>query len=155
MVSKALKQLFYDVKWGKLDYLIVDLPPGTGDVQLTMIENLPIKTSVVVTTPQNIALLDAHKAVSMFERLGVPILGVVENMAYYHCPACGHQDDVFGSGGGQLMAEGRSVPLLARIPLNSSIRQAADEGVPAVIHQQVMAEAFSSVICKLMSQGSE
>lgn len=133
MVTKALEQLFYQVDWGDLDELIIDLPPGTGDVQLTMIENLPLYGGVVVSTPQAIALLDAHKGLSMFEKLKVPIIGLVENMAHFQCGVCGHLEDIFGQEQIEDFAVQRKVEILARIPLNRRIREASDAGCPVVI----------------------
>ena len=131
MVAKAIEQLCYDVNWGELDALILDLPPGTGDVQLTLAERLPIGGAVIVTTPQDIALIDAHKAVSMFEKLDVPIMGVVENMAYHTCTSCGHQDHIFGAESFAEFLRTRNLNLLARIPLTREIRERADQGTPA------------------------
>ena len=133
MVAKAIEQLCFDVNWGDLDALVLDLPPGTGDVQLTLAERLPITGAVVVTTPQDIALIDAHKAVSMFEKLDVPILGVVENMAYHTCTACGHQDHIFGTEAFGEFLRSRNLSLLARIPLNRAIREHSDNGQPAAL----------------------
>lgn len=133
LVTKALKQLCYEVEWGDLTHLVVDLPPGTGDVQLTLIENLPIHGAVIVTTPQDVALIDAHKALSMFEKLNVPVLGLVENMAHFCCPRCGHVEPIFGDGGGVQMANDRQLPVLARIPLTGVVRQRSDAGQPAVL----------------------
>jgi ATP-binding protein involved in chromosome partitioning len=130
LVSKAIKQLCYDVNWGSLDTLIIDLPPGTGDVQLSLIENLPIEGAIIVSTPQDIALIDAHKALSMFENLGVPTIGLVENMSGYTCTNCGHSDHIFGEGGGSDFARTRNIPILAHIPLHPSIRMACDTGQP-------------------------
>ncbi len=133
MVSKALKQLCYDTLWGELDYLVIDLPPGTGDVQMTLIESVPIAGAVVVTTPQDVALIDAHKALSMFEKLGVPVFGLVENMAHFHCPACGHEEAIFGEGGGERMAAERKLRVIARIPLGRALRERADAGRPVAL----------------------
>jgi ATP-binding protein involved in chromosome partitioning len=133
MVAKAIEQLCYDVNWGDLDALVLDLPPGTGDVQLTLAEKLPIGAAIIVTTPQDIALIDAHKAVSMFEKLDVPILGVVENMAFHTCTACGHEDHIFGSEAFGEFLKSRKLSLLARIPLTREIREHADNGQPAAL----------------------
>src|SRR5688572_24124445 len=133
MVAKALEQLFYQTQWGDIDYLIVDLPPGTGDVQLTMIENLPLYSGIVVSTPQAVALLDAHKGLSMFEKLGVPVMGLVENMAHFQCTNCGHLEDIFGQAQIEAFAVERKIPILARIPLNARIRESSDAGLPVVI----------------------
>ena len=133
MVAKALEQLFYQVEWGELDELIIDLPPGTGDVQLTMIESLPLFGGIVVSTPQAIALLDAHKGLSMFQKLKVPIIGLVENMAHFQCGVCGHLEDIFGQEQIENFSIERKVPIIARVPLNRRIREASDQGRPVVI----------------------
>lgn len=133
LVTKALRQLCYDVVWGELSHLIVDLPPGTGDVQLTLIESLPIHGAVIVTTPQDVALIDAHKALTMFEKLDVPVLGLVENMAHFCCPNCGHVAPIFGDAGGLRMAADRRLPVLAQIPLEPTVRLGGDAGKPAVL----------------------
>lgn len=146
LVAKALKQLCYDVQWGELDYLVIDLPPGTGDVQLALIESIPIHGALIVTTPQDVALLDAHKALSMFEALHVPVLGVVENMAYFACPCCGHAENVFGEGGGESFAASRKTKLLARIPLNARVRKQGDAGRPVVLEgPEALAEPFKAL----------
>jgi len=132
MLVKALEQFVGDVEWGELDYLVVDLPPGTGDVALTLCQNLPFAGAVIVTTPQDIALIDARKALHMFTKLGVPVLGIVENMAYYQCPACGHTEHVFGSGGGRRTAEQLEVPLLGTGPLDPAVVVGGDAGRPVV-----------------------
>ena len=130
MVMKALQQFFYDVDWGELDFLVIDLPPGTGDAQLTLVQSLPIAGSVIVTTPQNVALLDAVKGIVMFRKTEVPILGVVENMASFHCPACGVESHIFGSGGAGKVSQKFEVPVLGHVPLMPELREAGDEGRP-------------------------
>lgn len=132
MVMKALTQFLREVRWGVLDYLILDLPPGTGDAQLTLVQAVPLAGAVVVTTPQDVALLDARKAINMFRKTGVPILGIVENMSLFVCPGCGHEEHIFGQGGGRREAERGAVPFLGEIPLNSSIREGGDGGIPIV-----------------------
>ena len=129
MVSKALEQLFYQSEWGELDYLIIDLPPGTGDVQMTMIERLPLHGAIIVSTPQSVALLDAHKGLSMFRKLEVPVIGVVENMAFHICSKCGHKDHIFGDKLNNFASE-NDLPIIAQIPLRPEIREASDEGRP-------------------------
>ncbi len=153
MVAKAIEQLCYDVNWGELDTLVVDLPPGTGDVQLTLAEKLPISGAVIVTTPQDVALIDAHKAVSMFEKLGVPIFGVVENMAYHTCTACGHQDHIFGSEAFSEFLKSRNLNLLTRIPLTREIRECSDNGKPAALAREdirrpytTLAQSFATIL---------
>ena len=133
MVTSALQQLLGDTLWGPLDYLIIDLPPGTGDIQLTLAQRIPVAGAVIVTTPQDIALLDARRAVHMFRKVDVPVLGVVENMSTHICTACGHEEAIFGHGGGEQMAEDFELPLLGRLPLTMEIRSALDEGKPTMV----------------------
>jgi len=133
MVTQALEQLLRQTNWGDLDYLIVDMPPGTGDIALTLSQKVPVVGAVIVTTPQDIALLDARKGLKMFEKVGVPILGVIENMAIHICSNCGHAEHIFGHGGGQKMASDYKVPWLGSLPLAMSIRMQADSGSPTVI----------------------
>jgi len=133
MVTSALEQLLRQTNWHDLDYLIVDMPPGTGDIQLTLSQKVPVTGAVIVTTPQDIALLDAKKGLKMFEKVGIPILGIVENMAVYCCPNCGHVEHIFGEGGGEKMCEDYHVDLLGSMPLNRSIREQADTGRPTVV----------------------
>lgn len=150
MVSKALEQLFYQTDWGELDYLVVDLPPGTGDVQLTMIERLPIYGGVIVSTPQNVALADAEKGITMFKKLGVPIIGMVENMSYFSCGSCGAQERIFGS---QLekIAEKCAISVLEYIPLTSDLRERMDSGMPHLNFEGSLAKSFSSLAQKVIS----
>jgi ATP-binding protein involved in chromosome partitioning len=133
MVQSAIQQLLGDVAWGELDVLVVDLPPGTGDAQLTMAQRVPLKGAVVVSTPQDIALLDARKAINMFRKVNVPILGIVENMSYFCCPNCGHRTDIFAHGGARACASTYGVDFLGEIPLELAIRQTSDEGRPIVV----------------------
>jgi ATP-binding protein involved in chromosome partitioning len=146
MVSKAIEQLCYDVLWGDLDVLVLDLPPGTGDVQLTLAERIPLRGSVIVTTPQDVALIDAHKAISMFETLGVPVLGVVQNMASHSCSACGHIDDIFGGDAFESFLNDRKIPCIASIPISRDIRLASDSGTPLVLQENSFAELLSELI---------
>lgn len=132
MATSALTQLLNETRWEALDYLVVDLPPGTGDIQLTMAQKIPVAGAVIVTTPQDIATLDARKALKMFEKLGIAVLGLVENMAVHVCSNCGHVEHVFGEGGGERMAAGYGVPLLGSLPLDASIREQGDAGTPVV-----------------------
>src|SRR5690606_11490874 len=135
MATSALTQLLGDTLWGGeegLDYLVIDLPPGTGDIQLTLAQKIPVAGAVIVTTPQDVATLDARKALKMFEKVEVPVLGLVENMAVHVCSSCGHAEHVFGEGGGARMAGQYGVPLLGSLPLEIAIRQHADSGVPVV-----------------------
>jgi ATP-binding protein involved in chromosome partitioning len=133
MVTGALEQLLRDTKWRDLDYLIVDLPPGTGDIQLTLAQKIPVTGAIIVTTPQDIALLDARKGLKMFEKVGIPILGIVENMSTHICSNCGHEEHIFGAGGGQKMCDDYNVELLGSLPLDISIRELTDSGKPTVI----------------------
>jgi len=133
MVTQALNQMLQQTRWSDLDYLIVDMPPGTGDIQLTLSQQVPVSGAVIVTTPQDIALLDARKGLQMFRKVNVPVLGVVENMSTHICTQCGHEEPLFGSGGGAQMAEEYEVELLGQLPLDLRIRQQTDGGKPSVI----------------------
>ncbi|PWQ94014.1 iron-sulfur cluster carrier protein ApbC [Leucothrix arctica] len=133
MVTQALEQMLRDTNWGDLDYLIVDLPPGTGDAQLTLSQKIPVSGAVIVTTPQDIALLDARKGLAMFEKVAVPVLGIVENMSIHICTECGHAEHIFGEGGGERMSKDFDVDFLGSLPLDINIRQQADDGKPSVI----------------------
>ncbi len=132
MVTSALEQLLNDTNWSDLDYLIVDLPPGTGDIQLTLCQRIPVSGAVIVTTPQDIALLDARKAVKMFEKVDVAVLGIIENMSVHVCSKCGNEEHIFGAGGGEIMARQYQVDLLGALPLDIKIREGADNGKPTV-----------------------
>ncbi len=132
MVTQALEQLLRDTNWQDVDYLIVDLPPGTGDVQLTLAQKVPVTGAIIVTTPQDIALLDARKGLKMFEKVEIPVLGVVENMSTHICSKCGHEEHIFGAGGGQKMAEQYDVDFLGALPLDMRIREETDAGKPTV-----------------------
>jgi ATP-binding protein involved in chromosome partitioning len=132
MATSALQQLLRDTQWDNVDYLIVDLPPGTGDIQLTLAQKIPVSGAVIVTTPQDIALLDARKALAMFQKVRIPVLGIVENMATHICSQCGHSDPIFGEGGGASMAQQYQVDLLGSLPLDMRIREQADSGKPTV-----------------------
>jgi len=133
MVTQALEQLLTETKWRDLDYLVVDLPPGTGDIQLTLAQKVPVTGAVIVTTPQDIALVDARKGLKMFEKVGIPILGVVENMAIHICSNCGHAEHIFGAGGGERMCKDYDVEFLGSLPLDIRIREQADSGKPTVV----------------------
>ncbi|HZS36325.1 MAG TPA: Mrp/NBP35 family ATP-binding protein, partial [Polyangia bacterium] len=133
MIHKLLQQFIEDVDWGNIDYLVVDLPPGTGDAQLSLSQLIPITGAVIVTTPQEVALIDVVKAVSMFKKVEVPVLGVVENMSYYVCPACGHNDEIFSRGGGRVLAQNLKVPFLGEIPIDAKVRHGGDSGRPVVV----------------------
>lgn len=135
MVSRALQQLVNETLWPELDYLIVDMPPGTGDIQLTLAQQVPVTAAVIVTTPQDLALADAIKGIAMFQKVEIPVLGLIENMSYYQCQKCGHQEAIFGSDGGQALASKYQVELLGQLPLDLQIRQHADGGQPLLIEQ--------------------
>ena len=141
MATSALTQLLSETRWGDLDYLILDLPPGTGDIQLTMAQKIPVSGAIVVTTPQDVATLDARKALKMFEKVEVPVLGLVENMAVHVCSNCGHAEHIFGEGGGERMAAQYGVPLLGSLPLEARVREQGDTGVPIVIADEGSASA--------------
>ena len=133
MVTQALEQLLNETNWHDIDYLVVDLPPGTGDIQLTLAQRVPVTGAVIVTTPQDIALMDARKGLKMFEKVNIPILGIVENMSLHICSKCGHEEDIFGSGGGDRMAKDYGIDLLGSLPLDIKIREQADSGQPTVV----------------------
>jgi len=132
MVISALTQMLRDVEWGTLDVMVVDMPPGTGDAQLTMAQQVPLKGAVIVSTPQDLALIDARRGIAMFNRVNVPVLGVVENMSYFVCPKCGERSDIFGHGGAQHEAERQGVRFLGAVPLHMEIRETSDSGRPVV-----------------------
>src|SRR5512139_80538 len=132
MLMKALSQFLHGTKWGELDYLVIDLPPGTGDVQISLVQMTPVAGAVVVTTPQDLALIDVLKAVRMFEKVGVPILGVVENMSWFLCPHCAGRSEIFGHGGARKACEATGLPFLGEVPLQMELREASDAGEPLV-----------------------
>ncbi len=152
MVMKAIEQLLRDVAWGDLDVLVVDMPPGTGDAQLTLSQKVRLSGAVIVTTPQDVALADAIKGVTMFRKVGVPILGIVENMSFFHCPQCGSRTDVFGHGGGQREATRLEAPFLGEIPLDAAIREGGDAGRPVVTSDpaSALAGSFLSLADKVL-----
>lgn len=133
MLGKALEQMLNDTLWGELDYLIVDLPPGTGDIQLTLCQKMPVSGALIVTTPQDLALVDVRRACEMFTMLNVPMLGVIENMSVYHCPSCHHEEKIFGEGGAKQLAEEYHLALLGSIPLTLNMRLQTDAGTPPVV----------------------
>ncbi|MEW6768453.1 MAG: Mrp/NBP35 family ATP-binding protein [Pseudomonadota bacterium] len=132
MVMSAIRQMLWDVVWGELDVLVVDMPPGTGDAQLTLAQQVPLRGAVIVSTPQDLALIDARRGISMFAKVDVPALGIIENMSYFECPECGTRSDIFGHGGARHEAERLGVPFLGEIPLHMSIRTASDAGMPVL-----------------------
>lgn len=161
MVTQALEQLLNDTNWKDLDYLLIDMPPGTGDVQLTLSQKIPVTGAVIVTTPQDIALLDARKGLKMFEKVNVNVVGIVENMSTHVCSNCGHEEHIFGAGGGERMAQDYDVELLGSLPLQLSIRENADGGKPSVVAEPegVAAQAYGGIArkiaAKLALQGKE
>jgi ATP-binding protein involved in chromosome partitioning len=160
MVMSAITQMLREVEWGKLDIMVVDMPPGTGDAQLTMAQQVPLKGAVIVSTPQDLALIDARRGVAMFKRVNVPVLGVVENMSYFLCPSCGTRSDIFGHGGAQKEAERLGVPFLGEVPLHMAIREKSDSGLPVVAtepdspHTQVY-RAIASKVFEQMKAGAQ
>ena len=154
MATSALTQLLTDTRWGDLDVLVVDLPPGTGDIQLTMAQKIPVAGAVIVTTPQDIATLDARKALKMFEKLGIAVLGLVENMAVHVCTNCGHAEHIFGAGGAQAMSTQYDVPVLGSLPLQAGIREQGDAGTPIVAAQpdSAVAQAYRATARALLEQ---
>ena len=144
MASKALAQILHETRWGEVDYLVVDMPPGTGDIQLTLAQQVPTTAALIITTPQDVALADARKGIAMFNKVHVPVLGIIENMSYHVCSACGHHEALFGTGGGQKMAEQYQVALLGQLPLHIDIRQHMDNGTPTVFGapEGELAEAY-------------
>lgn len=151
MATGALMQLLNQTLWGELDYLVVDMPPGTGDIQLTLAQQAKLSGAVIVTTPQDIALLDARKAIEMFHKVNIPVLGVVENMAVHSCSQCGHQEHIFGEGGGQKVASEYKTEVLGALPLSLDIRQQADAGKPSVIShpEGAAAKAYGQIASKV------
>ncbi|WP_028387792.1 iron-sulfur cluster carrier protein ApbC [Legionella fairfieldensis] len=142
MLAKSLIQMLDLTLWDELDYLFIDLPPGTGDIQLSLVQKIPLTGAVIVTTPQNVATLDAQKAIKMFERTGIDVLGLVENMSLHLCSQCGHQDAIFGAGGGQKLSDSFQVKLLGQLPLDSQIRSLCDTGTPVVLYDNKLAKPF-------------
>ncbi|TAK72779.1 MAG: iron-sulfur cluster carrier protein ApbC [Gammaproteobacteria bacterium] len=151
MIGKAMEQMLHDTAWEALDYLIIDLPPGTGDIQLSLCQKIAISGAVIVTTPQDLALLDVSRACEMFVKLKVPILGIVENMSVYHCPQCGHEEHLFGAGGAAKLAQKYHVSVLGSVPLAMAIREMTDSGHPPVVQdpESHYAKAFRNIAQKL------
>jgi ATP-binding protein involved in chromosome partitioning len=156
MASGALKQFITDVDWGELDYLIFDLPPGTGDIQLTLVQSISLTGAVIVTTPQDIALADARKGIRMFEKVHVPVIGIVENMSYFVCGHCGEREEIFSHGGGRLAADSFGVPFLGELPIHTAIRVGSDTGHPIVATSpdSSAGKAFASIACEMARQVS-
>jgi ATP-binding protein involved in chromosome partitioning len=154
MVMSALTQMLREVEWGTLDVMVVDMPPGTGDAQLTMAQQVPLKGAVIVSTPQDLALIDARRGIAMFKRVNVPVLGIVENMSTFICPKCGTRSDIFGHGGARKEAERLGVPFLGEVPLDMTIRETSDAGLPIVASQPdgPHAEAYRSIARRVLDQ---
>jgi len=154
MVMGAIQQLLNDTNWGEKDILVVDLPPGTGDAQLTLVQKVPLNGAVIVSTPQDIALLDARKGLNMFRKVNIPILGMIENMSYFICPHCGEQSDIFSHGGAAHEAEVSKTEFLGHIPLDLTLRQTSDSGKPLVITQpdHPISQIFKSIAQKIWRQ---
>ncbi|MGB2594790.1 MAG: Mrp/NBP35 family ATP-binding protein [Pseudolabrys sp.] len=154
MVMSAITQMLREVEWGKLDVMVVDMPPGTGDAQLTMAQQVPLKGAVIVSTPQDLALIDARRGVAMFKRVNVPVLGVVENMSYFLCPSCGTRSDIFSHGGARHEAERLGVPFLGEVPLHMTIREKSDAGLPVVATEPdgEHARIYRDIATKVLTQ---
>jgi len=154
MVMSAITQMLREVEWGKLDVMVVDMPPGTGDAQLTMAQQVPLKGAVIVSTPQDLALIDARRGVAMFKRVNVPVLGVVENMSYFVCPECGTRSDIFSHGGARHEAERLGVPFLGEVPLHMTIREKSDSGLPVVATEPdgPHAKIYREIAAKVLEQ---
>jgi ATP-binding protein involved in chromosome partitioning len=154
MVMSAITQMLREVEWGKLDIMVVDMPPGTGDAQLTMAQQVPLKGAVIVSTPQDLALIDARRGVAMFKRVNVPVLGIVENMSYFLCPSCGTRSDIFGHGGARKEAERQGVPFLGEVPLHMTIREKSDSGLPVVATEPdgPHAKIYREIAAKVLEQ---
>jgi len=154
MVMKALDQFLTDVKWGELDFMVLDLPPGTGDAQLTLTQKVPLTGAVIVTTPQDVALIDARKGLAMFRKVNVPVLGIVENMSYYICKHCGERTEIFGHGGGRKTAEMLGVPFLGEVPIDPKVVVGGDTGEPIVVMdpESSAAQAFRDIAARIVKQ---
>jgi ATP-binding protein involved in chromosome partitioning len=154
MVMSAITQMLREVEWGELDIMVVDMPPGTGDAQLTMAQQVPLKGAVIVSTPQDLALIDARRGVAMFKRVNVPVLGIVENMSYFLCPSCGERSDIFGYGGARKEAERQGVPFLGEVPLHMTIREKSDSGMPVVATEPdgPHAKIYREIAAKVLEQ---
>src|SRR6195256_2040461 len=153
MVTRYTQQFLRQVEWGELDYLVLDLPPGTGDIQLTIVQTVALAGAIIVTTPQEVALIDARKASTMFEKVNVPVLGLIENMSYFTCPSDGKRYDIFGSGGGEREAKRLRVPLLGQIPINIATRESGDRGMPIVFEKphHPVSESYLKIAARLLS----
>ena len=153
LITGTLQQFLFSVNWGELDVLLIDLPPGTGDVQITLAQKVLMTGALVVSTPQDVALIDAHKAIDMFQKVRIPVLGLIENMAMYVCPNCGHEDHIFGEGGVKAEAARSKIPFLGEIPLAREVRTAGDEGTPIALRGGAVAEAYHALAKQLVDGG--
>ncbi|MBI5902819.1 MAG: iron-sulfur cluster carrier protein ApbC [Deltaproteobacteria bacterium] len=156
LVMQLIKQFLTGVEWGELDYLVIDLPPGTGDVQLTLVQTIPLTGAVIVTTPQDVALIDARRAIKMFQEVKVPVLGIVENMSYFVCPHCNEKSEIFSHGGGEKTSQRYRVPLLGKIPIDMAIREGGDTGTPIVESspESAHSKAFTEIACSIAARVS-
>ena len=156
MLHSAVRQFLYDVEWGELDYLVVDMPPGTGDAQLSLAQLVPVQGAVLVTTPQEVAMADVRKAFNMFDQVQIPVLGIVENMSFFECPNCSERHDIFGAGGGETLARRFNTTLLGQIPISVSVRESGDIGIPIVVGapDSQQARAFVEIAEKVAAQVS-
>jgi ATP-binding protein involved in chromosome partitioning len=156
MVMSALKQMLGEVAWGELDIMIVDMPPGTGDAQLTMAQQVALAGAVIVSTPQDIALIDARKGLNMFKKVDVPVLGIIENMSYFLCPHCGHRSDIFSHGGARREAERLGTDFLGEVPLDMAIRETSDDGRPITVSQpdSPYAQTFRAIAARIWEKVS-
>ena len=152
MVISAIKTMTQKVLWRDRDFIIIDMPPGTGDIQLTLAQRIPVTGAVIVTTPQNVALMDATKGIELFNKVNIPVLGVIENMSTHICSNCGHEEQIFGTGGGDQLSEQYEIPLLGRLPLNVQIRENADNGKPSVVAQDEAADSYMNIAQAVMVQ---
>jgi ATP-binding protein involved in chromosome partitioning len=154
IIMKIIQQFLADVAWGQLDYLFVDMPPGTGDAQLSLVQSVQVSGALIVTTPQEVAVGDALRGAKMFEKVGVPVLGIVENMSYFHCPHCGERTDIFSSGGGQRLATELGLPLLASIPLQERVQELCEAGMPVVLAEPetAVARAFAGLAAEVLER---
>jgi ATP-binding protein involved in chromosome partitioning len=154
MAGGALQQILTQTNWGELDVLVVDMPPGTGDIQLTLAQKAEVAGAVIVTTPQDIALLDAKKGIEMFSKVKIPVLGIVENMAVHICSKCGHEDSIFGAGGGEAVAKQYDTQLLGSLPLDRTIRERGDQGIPSVAAdpEGAIAQSYRGIAQKVLEQ---
>lgn len=154
MVTKALQQMLFDTDWPELDLLIADLPPGTGDIQLTLAQKIPVSGAVIVTTPQDLSLADAKRAIAMLNKVNIAALGLIENMSVFHCPNCGHQEPIFGQGGAATLSQGFDLPVLGQIPLTTIIQQTSDQGQPITAQQPDcdISQAYAAIAQQMLTQ---